>query len=130
MPTPREGRLAGLDDRVVPPARRVPDRVAGREAVGSRLDHLAHGHDPVHRLEQRERGEVALGLLLADAQAQPGVHGCPRVAHEDLALLRLGDGDLDDLEVGLLDLPLWVGDQLHFATRHQRIHRWRWPRRR
>jgi hypothetical protein len=60
-----EGGDACLDDRVVAPARRMPDRVAYPEAVGVRLDHLPDGVDPVHRRLEWEGGEVAGRRLVA-----------------------------------------------------------------
>ena len=56
----------------------------GREPVGTGLDDLADGDDPVHRRLERERGEVARRPLLAEPQPERGVDGGPRVAHEHL----------------------------------------------
>ena len=68
-----ERLLAGRDDRIVAPAGRVPDGVALGESLGAGLDHLADGHDPVHRCPEREGGEVPLGPPLAEPQTKPGV---------------------------------------------------------
>ena len=58
---PPQRRLACAHDGVLPPARGVPDHVAGGEAIDPGLDDLADGHDLVERRVQRERREVSRG---------------------------------------------------------------------
>ena len=65
--------LAGGDDGVVAPPRRMPDDVAGGEPVGVRLDHLADRHDPVHRRPRAGRRRSSPpGHARAGAAEAPG----------------------------------------------------------
>jgi hypothetical protein len=98
----------------------VPDRVAGREAVSTGLDDLAHGHDAIHWAAKRGGLEVARGSALAQAQPHPGVHGRERVAYKDPAEIRLRNLRRHDPEVRGLHLTLWVLDELDLATRASR----------
>ena len=118
--TPPSAGAPGLDDRVVAPTGRVPDRVARLEAVGVGLDDLADGEDPVHRRLERERGEVSRRPVRAQPQPERGVDGRPRVADEHLARPRLRHLDLDDAEVGRPHLAARIRDQLNLAAGHAR----------
>jgi hypothetical protein len=111
-----ELRLPRRDHGVVAPARGVPHGVAGLEACGTRVHHVADRHDPVHRLAQRERGEVAGRALRSQPQAQARVDRRPRVPDQHLTRPGLAHRRLDDAEVALAHLAARIADELHLTT--------------
>jgi hypothetical protein len=108
-----ERRFARVDDRVVAPARGMPDDVAGGEPVGAGLDDLADAEDAVQRGAEAEWWEVAGRRSLGQPEPQARVDRRPGVAHHDLTGTGRAHGNLHDAEV------VRPRDEVHLAARQR-----------
>src|SRR6266403_939531 len=110
-----DARAGGLRDVVRLPATVGEHEIARREGGVARFHHLADGAAD-HRLSQLHGRRVRLHVVHPAAHVR--IQREPDGAHEDVALLRLGQRRVDDLEIARLGLAHGTVAQQHAAVRH------------
>src|SRR5882724_4842944 len=110
-----DARAGGLRDVVRLPATVREHEIARREGGVARFHHLADGAAD-HRLSQLHGRRIRLHVV--HPATHVGIDREPDGAHEDVALLRLGQRRVDDLEIARLGLAHGTVAQQHAAVRH------------